>query len=501
MNAMFVAYGLSDIVGGTSVMPGDAESAAGKKWIKDNAKAMCLVASSVEDNQLDSLLTCGTAREMWAKLGSIHEQKSASNKLLLLQKFHEYRMNPNESVVQHVACVQNMATQLKDVGEKISDAAIMAKVLGSLPSRYNALQTAWDSVSEDSQSLENLLERLIKEEKRLEGDDGVTRALAALSVGGKQKQVTVNTNKDGGKSRDKNKADAECFYCKKKGHYARECHKKKRDKKDGKGEEKSRDCAFVATSGPCVGKQGETSRTTPSSEETKQLMAIGKSDVWITDSGASRHITYRRDWYSDFRPSSGESISLGDNGVCEVIGTGTIIIDKLVNGEWHEARIEDVLYVPKVKKNLFSVGVCTSKGFEVVFKKQNVIIYRNREIVASGVKQDNEIYRMFFKVKSPRLSGEINVSTSLKVWHERMGHVNDRVLRQMAKRDLIRGFTNQKSFLMSTISSVNRVLLENLIDWHLERPKREETHGQGKSFTRTSVVQCRFHRRVARDIL
>jgi len=43
-----------------------------------------------------------------------------------------------------------MATQLKDVGEKISDTAIMAKILGSLPSRYNALQTAWDSVAENN---------------------------------------------------------------------------------------------------------------------------------------------------------------------------------------------------------------------------------------------------------------------------------------------------------------------------------------------------------------
>lgn len=72
---------------------------------------------------------------------------------MLLQRFHEsVRMNPNESVVQHVSRIQNMATQLKDVGENISD--VMAKILGSLPSKYNALQTAWNSVAENSQTLE-----------------------------------------------------------------------------------------------------------------------------------------------------------------------------------------------------------------------------------------------------------------------------------------------------------------------------------------------------------
>ena len=109
-------------------------------------------------------------------------------------------------------------------------------------------------------------------------------------------------------------------------------------------------------------------------------MAMDTSEVWITDSGESRHITYRRDWYSEFYPRSRESISLGGNGVCDVTGTGTILIDRLVYGKWCTARIEDVLYVPKLCKNLFSVGVCTSKGFEVVFKGQNVTINRDGEV-------------------------------------------------------------------------------------------------------------------------
>jgi len=58
-------------------------------------------------------------------------------------------MNLNDSVVSHIAKIQNMARQLRDVGEAMSDVAIMAKILGSLPSKYNALITAWDSVSPD----------------------------------------------------------------------------------------------------------------------------------------------------------------------------------------------------------------------------------------------------------------------------------------------------------------------------------------------------------------
>jgi len=49
-----------------------------------------------------------------------------------------------------------MARQLEDVGEKVSDVAVMAKILASLPSKYNSLITAWDSVDVENQTLNNL---------------------------------------------------------------------------------------------------------------------------------------------------------------------------------------------------------------------------------------------------------------------------------------------------------------------------------------------------------
>lgn len=60
-------------------------------------------------------------------------------------------MNLMDSVVQHMAKVRNMARTLNDVGEQISEIAIMAKILVSLPTKFNALKTAWDRISAASQ--------------------------------------------------------------------------------------------------------------------------------------------------------------------------------------------------------------------------------------------------------------------------------------------------------------------------------------------------------------
>ena len=108
MNAVPIANAIQDGVTGQKVKPEDVNSADGKMWIKDDAMATCYISTSIAHSKLDCLLNCSTGKEIWDKLATIHEQKLASNKLLLLQKFHSHRMEPNESVVQHVARVPSI---------------------------------------------------------------------------------------------------------------------------------------------------------------------------------------------------------------------------------------------------------------------------------------------------------------------------------------------------------------------------------------------------------
>uniref|UniRef100_A0ABD2W1N0 Uncharacterized protein n=1 Tax=Trichogramma kaykai TaxID=54128 RepID=A0ABD2W1N0_9HYME len=80
-----------------------ANAAAIKTWNKSNAEAMFILSSTMEYSQLEYLITCSTAAEMWSKLSAIHEQKTATNKLALITKFHEYRMGYNDFTSQHIS--------------------------------------------------------------------------------------------------------------------------------------------------------------------------------------------------------------------------------------------------------------------------------------------------------------------------------------------------------------------------------------------------------------
>jgi len=100
--------------------------------------------------------------------------------------------------------------------------------------------------------------------------------------------------------------------------------------------------------------------STPSAEKEK-FARRSNHDVWFGDSVCSRHITYRRDWFSNISEAS-ESIVLGDDGPCEIKGCGVVPVKRLVNGVWMDINLENVLFVPGFKQNLTSLGVCTGRG-------------------------------------------------------------------------------------------------------------------------------------------
>jgi hypothetical protein len=137
-----------------------------------------------------------------------------------------------------------MAAQLLDVGEPVSDLTIMAKILASLSSKYAAFQTAWDSVSPEQQTLNNLQERLIREEARLTAEDERPGAFSAYKKNAAKKNDAKNAT---GKSQKSDwRKDVECYKCKKRGHFARECRSKKSENQNGRAGKDTRDCAFVA---------------------------------------------------------------------------------------------------------------------------------------------------------------------------------------------------------------------------------------------------------------
>ena len=96
------------------------------------------------------------------------------------------------------------------------------------------------------------------------------------------------------------------------------------------------------------------------------LRVADEEDFWMLHSGASPHISCRREWFQEFIPFQNEFVHLGNDTKVNVEGRGKILIKRLVKNEWLDGVINDVLYISSLKKNLLSAGVCTSNGLLII---------------------------------------------------------------------------------------------------------------------------------------
>lgn len=114
-------------------------------------------------------------------------------------------------------------------------------------------------------------------------------------------------------------------------------------------------------------------------------------------------------------------VELGDNGTYAIEGIGSTSL-KLESG-W-SLHLEEVLYVPGLKKNLLSVGVLEDKGYNVAFTKGKAIMWPSGGDMSSaieiGVKEGN-VYRL---TRNPIQAQVHVVMNPCELWHRRFGHLN-----------------------------------------------------------------------------
>lgn len=117
----------------------------------------------------------------------------------------------------------------------------------------------------------------------------------------------------------------ECHYCKKKGHYKSECRRWLAKQKSFSDDNKQ-------TSFSNDKKQKHQALAV----EQKNVTAVINEEDWLGDSAASRHMSFRRDWFTTFQENNDgavASVQIGDNTRIEVEGYGSIEVSALVNGE------------------------------------------------------------------------------------------------------------------------------------------------------------------------
>jgi transposase InsO family protein len=407
---------LWEIVTGSEEHPGNSDEKIKIAYERKERKALATICLNLKDSQLSHVRAASSAKEAWSKLEKLYETKSLANHLFLRRKFFNTRKEEGDTMITHINKVKTMAEQLDAIGAPVKADDVVMTLLSSLPTSYDNLIVALESRSDDL-SLEFTTARLIHEEKRRKEtqQDGQEKGAEAFFV-------SKHKSKKNFGQHDKRKKPGNCNYCKKPGHWARDCRKRAADQNE----------------------QKKVDQANQASTEHVFISALNISvapNIWFIDSGASQHITYQDNIFSSYEKITPKEVYLGDNTSHPAIGKGTVKLNmKLNSGSTMEGTLTDVLHVPGIAKNLFSVSKATREGLKIKFENKGCTISKGNKILAEGLHEQN-LYRL--NCQPVGLQEEVNHAKDglslTELWHQRLGHLGLQGLKMLSQKNMVDG--------------------------------------------------------------
>eukprot|EP00253_Pinus_taeda_P026363 PITA_26363 len=356
----------------------------------------------------------------------MYEAQNTNRVLALKGKLFALKMDENESVGGFMARVKDLKDKLGAIGENVSDSDLVTLTLNRMTDEYQTFIFGL-SAREKAPSFDDLTAILLQEEERrqnlkTQGNDLALMAKRRQYRGKQhQHQHQHQQQQKGANSFQKRPfrgmTDSyvkRCFYCGKPGHQIKECYKRQADERKGK-QRKHQGCF--------AGEEDDHSHDLRLFTVDCALSASKEDEdnIWYVDSGASSHMTGKRDCFEFLEESAcGSKIYLRDDSGYEIKGCGDIPV-KLPSGDIKHLR--NVLYVPGIKKNLIFVSMITDQDMQVKFFKNGCVIQDSQlEIVATGVRVGN-LYRLDAR-SMPQQAMVATTSTVENLWHQRFGHLN-----------------------------------------------------------------------------
>ncbi len=216
-------------------------------------------------------------------------------------------------------------------------------------------------------------------------------------------------------------SQAECFYCKKQGHWKRNCPQYLTSLDPNR---------LSKRKGQSVADQG-IYMITPCN------FSICDNSTWVLDTGSPFNIcnSLQGLQVNERFENSERFLNVGDGRSVSVLALGNL---KLVFNS-HVVVLSDCHYCPTFLLNVISVGLLAMNGYEISIKKCSCDIIMNGVTVMNG-QLSNGIYLlsqpvnvMYTSSKRPRID---NV-TDVYLWHHRLGHINKNRMNRLSKEGIL----------------------------------------------------------------
>lgn len=413
MKHSLLAKDLWGYVDGSVVLAADATADVITAHTKNSQKALAFIVLAIKPCQLYLVTSCITPIDAWNCLCNHYEVNSLGNKLYLKKQYFRAEMKTGTSVDSHIKYMKELSDRLASIGSPIADEDQVVALLGSLPSNYDSLVTALEARL-DNISIGFVQQMLKHEEQKQNLKVNVPDDKALYSDQSRKYSNSNNSNYN----------RTRCFHCNKLGHIQRNCPSRSNA---NKSYHKAKPVEEVD------GEDDFLFMVAPS---------FNDKDKWIVDSGASSHMTFNRSYFTSFTQyDNPEKVGLGDGRTLDAIGFGLVKLNLLKgsHSSYGCAKLVNVLYVPNLACNLFSVRAAAVNSKSVEFGADKCFIRaQSGNICGEGVLL-NKLYLLNCVPVLCENFSNVARDVSYNIIHQRLGHICDSRIKYMVNKNLVDG--------------------------------------------------------------
>eukprot|EP00252_Welwitschia_mirabilis_P018673 TRINITY_DN4156_c0_g1_i5.p1 TRINITY_DN4156_c0_g1~~TRINITY_DN4156_c0_g1_i5.p1 ORF type:complete len:1283 (+),score=262.04 TRINITY_DN4156_c0_g1_i5:125-3973(+) len=397
------------------------------KWDEINSNALSFIRPCLSNSILKAHSRVLTAQELWQKLKDRYDQPSMINRYVVLSQAFTTKMKEGTKFLSHLDEMQNIFSQIDDLGITFTEEMRITAILISLPQSWSIIVTPiLTSAGKNSLTLEELIAMLLDIEKQnVFGSSSSEKQGEALATHRGRSQFRGGHGRSKSTTRSQGR-DIVCHYCKKKGHMIKDCWKLKDKRK--KRDEKNKD---ASSSAPPSDSEADIALLTQGGDVN--VSAYSVPEVWIIDTGASFHVCPSKAFFSSYEPiTDGSCVWLGDDRKYEIEGKGTVVLMRQ-NGQ--TITLTNVRHVPGLTKNLISVGQLSDGGFTTTFDSSSWKISKGALVIARGSREGTMYVLRSVNPGSSACvaSGEVAAGT----WHKRLGHLSETGLQVLISKGLL----------------------------------------------------------------
>src|SRR4051812_29914599 len=140
-------------------------------------------------------------------------------------------------------------------------------------------------------------------------------------------------------------------------------------------------------------------------------------DQWYLDSGCSSHMSRRKDWFVNIKPSMKNIVKFANDNTLAPEGIGDVTI---MRKDGKRSVIFNVLYIPGMKSNLLSIGQLVEKNYKVSIEdKMMKVVNASGRLILKDPMYQNRTFKIELDVMEHKCLSNA-ASRDEWIWHYRL---------------------------------------------------------------------------------